>query len=85
MRITFQSCGYQAAFLSVSCTNVRTGAANAQPLAVNDTNASDCAAKLATACKAVGYRAQQNGVSVEVFGADIRVAAIGPVFTKEDF
>jgi hypothetical protein len=85
MRITFQSCGYEAAFLSVSCTNGNTGASNAQPLGVFDTSAASCAQKLTMACNAVGYEAQQDGDSVAVFGTGIRVTAVGPVFTKEDF
>ena len=85
MRITFQSCGYEAVGLNVRCRNGSTGASNAQLLYVSDTSASSCAAKLTTACNAVGYRAQQSGDTTVIYGTGISVTAVGPIFTKEDF
>ena len=85
MRVTFQSCGYQAVGLNVSCKNLNTGGSNAQLLEAFDTSASSCAAKLATACNGVGYRAEQSGDSTVIYGTGISVTAVGPVFTKQDF
>lgn len=85
MRVTFQSCGYQATGLKVGCRNGNTGGLDEQLLFVTDTSPESCALRLVTACTAVGYRAQQQGASTVIFGTGITVAAVGPLFTKVDF
>jgi hypothetical protein len=84
MRVTFKSCGYQATALKVACTNA-SGIRNEQPLLSGDTTPVSCATRLATACSAVGYRIQQQGDSVLIFGSGISVTAVGPVFESKDF
>ncbi len=85
MRITFQSCGYRAVGLNVSCTNTQTGNSKALLLETGDTSPASCAAKLVTACSQVGYRAEQSGSTTTIYGSGIAVQAVGPVFTKTDF
>lgn len=85
MRITFQSCGYRAVGLNVSCTNGQSGASKALLLETTDTSAASCAAKLVSACSQVGYRSEQQGDTATIYGSGIVVRAVGPVFTKTDF
>ena len=85
MLITFQSCGYQATGLKVSCRNGNTGGLNEQLLYVGDTSPASCGTRLVTACNAVGYRTEQQGATVLIFGTGITVQAVGPVFTAADF
>jgi hypothetical protein len=83
--VTFQSCGYNAPFLSVTCTNGNTGGSGAEILRVDDVTPHACAMRLATACGTAGYRTSVNGDSVDIFGTGIRVDTAGPTFTTETF
>ena len=85
MRVTFQSCGYTAVALHVSCGNTQTGASKAVLLETTDVSAASCAVKLASACSTVGYRVEQQGATVTIYGSGIVVRAVGPTFTKTDF
>lgn len=85
MIITFQSCGYRAFGLNVACENIRSGQRSAKILQTGDTSTTACVTRLYEACSAVGYRAQQEGNSLRIFGTGIKVTAVGPVFTSRDF
>ncbi len=83
--ITFQSCGYQAVGLNVACTNTATRRSNAKILGTSDTSTTACVSLLYQACSAIGYSCRNEGDSLRIYGSNIKVTALGPVFTARDF